>query len=403
MTPRTRRPSGVALLVALPAAVIAFAGGAVAQEPASPPDPSQGEVSLPAAAADWTASLVIDRGDVGIWTIGCFPLLPQYGCPEVIGLDDEGRVQVLVSYSGKWTPNSWVHDGKWLGGLAFGELDPRVSGAELYTGGQKGNLYQLTASPQGVLDARRIAWFPGRELHTLVVEPGRAAGDGALLAFTRPGALYRVTPTGAHGRFESELVQELAGRVRDALVIPPAAGSPPSNATVSRAGQLALLEMMDDGPRWTVIHQAPMGMGRIAVRGMVPGDPLVLYTTLDDGRVLRHQRSTSGSWSTETIYLGPQGPRGIASGRFHADPAVETVAVFGYSARVQLLTRNPGGWDVETLFIDRDKGHWLEAAELDGRNSTDELLASGYGGRLVLLARPPGYGRDGIATAPAQR
>ena len=108
----------------------------------------------------------------------------------------------------------------------------------------------------------------------------------------------------------------------------------------------------------------------------------------------RHER-LGDCWESEVVYLGPQGPRGIAAGRFHADPEVETVAVFGYSAKVELLSRRTGGtWEVETLFVDRDKGHWLCTAELDGRNATDELLASGYGGRIVLLSRPPGYGLD---------
>ena len=83
----------------------------------------------------------------------------------------------------------------------------------------------------------------------------------------------------------------------------------------------------------------------------------------------------------------------IAAGRFHQDPKVETVAVFGYSGKVQLLSRIEGKWKVETLFQDTDKGHGLAVAELDGRNNTRELLSSGYSGRIVMLARPAGYGR----------
>jgi hypothetical protein len=79
---------------------------------------------------------------------------------------------------------------------------------------------------------------------------------------------------------------------------------------------------------------------------------------------------------------------------------VETVAVYGYAGKVQLLTRGEKGWSVETLFVNDRKGHWLCAAELDGRNATDELVASGFGGRVVLLARPPGYGLEGVATDP---
>ena len=86
------------------------------------------------------------------------------------------------------------------------------------------------------------------------------------------------------------------------------------------------------------------------------------------------------------------GRRGIVAGRFHADPQTESIAVFGYSKKVQLLTRERGSWRVETIFEDVDKGHWLAVGELDGRNATDEIILSGYGARVVLLARPPGYG-----------
>ena len=142
-------------------------------------------------------------------------------------------------------------------------------------------------------------------------------------------------------------------------------------------------------------------MGRLALRRHAPpGSPAVLYATCDDGVVLRLEEGAEGAWRTETIYAGPQGPRGIAAGRFDADPARETVATYGYGMRAQLLTRTEGGWKAEDLFEDRDKGHWMCAAELDARNGTDEILLSGYGKRVVLLFRPPGYGLPGVATDP---
>jgi len=386
------------------ASLLAWALAACASPPApidGPPpgptaggDPSQGVVPL-SAQVGWEAFLALDNQPTGVWTVDSFPVFPQYGCPEVVGLDDQGRCHVLVSYSGKWTPTTVAHDGKWLGGLAHGDVDPRVAGAELYVGGQKGNLYQVVAWPSGALDCRRIAEIPGREIHTLVagdLDPSRAGVE--LLGFTSPGALYLVRPSGEHGTFELELLQELPGRVRDAKLLPADGGAPQQIATVSRAGRLALLRLGPAGPEWTTVHEAAMGMGRLAVRPPGPGRELVLYTTLDDGRILRHERKPSGEWVSAAIYLGPQGPRGIAAGRFDADAEVETVAIFGYSGAVELLSRRPDGWRAETIFVDRDKGHWLAAAELDGRNATQELLASGYGARIVVLARPPGYGRS---------
>lgn len=365
-------------------------------EVGAPPeeDPAKAEIPLPAEAG-WGAFLLLDNESTGIWTVEPHQVFEQYGCPEVVGLDDLGRCWVLVSYSGKWTPLETVHDGRWLGGLAHGDVDPRVAGSELYTGGQKGNLYQVVPHPHGALDCRLIAHLSGREIHTLLAGDLDPRSPGSeLLVFTRPGGLFRVSPTGSHGTFEVEPLQPLDGRIRDALLLPESAGQPPAIATVSRAGRLELLRIAEDGPRWVTLYADPMGMGRVTLRPARADEPVVLYASHDDGRILRLERGAADDWSVETIYLGPQGPRGIAAGRFDPDPAVETVAVFGYSGEVELLTRGESGWRAETIFRDRDKGHWLATAELDGRNATREILCSGYGGRIAMLVRPPGDGRE---------
>ncbi|MHC4955629.1 MAG: hypothetical protein ACYTGZ_17395 [Planctomycetota bacterium] len=347
-------------------------------------DPREGRVVLPGQSG-WDASLVIDNNGVGIWTVNSFQVFKQYACPEVVGLDNDGRCHVLVSYSGRWTPITAVHDTKWLGGLAFGDVDPRTEGSEIYVGSQRGNLYQIVAYPHTALDNRLIAHFRGREIHTIVagdLDPRTKGRE--LFVFTRPGGLYRITPTGRDGKWVTTHLQDLPGRIRDARIV----GD--SIATVSRTGRLALLRVTTAGLKWETVYKSAMGMGRIAY---TPERPNVLYTTHDDGRILRHERGAAG-WKTATIYLGPEGPRGVAAGRFDADANVETVAVFGYSGKVQLLTRKEQGWQVETLFQDSDKGHWLAVAEVDGRNATRELISSGYSGRIVLLSRPAGYGRS---------
>ena len=354
-------------------------------------DPTKNEVPLPAGAG-WNASLVIDNGEVGIWTVKSFQVFEHLACPEIVGVDNDGRCHVMMSYSGKWTPVSIIHDGKWLGALTHGEVDPRFEGAEIYTGSQRGHIYQALAYRETVLDSRLIARIPGREIHTMVagdLDPRTPGSE--VLVFTRPGALYRLTPDGKDGRFTLTHLEDLPGRVRDAAVVP--GPGPATVVTVSRTGKLRLLQITKHGPEWKTIYAASMGMGRIAIAERRSGKPIVIYTTHDDGRILRHEGTVGGAWHTETIYLGPQGPRGIAAGRFDADPDTETVAIFGYSKRVELLTKRADGWKSETLFTDRDKGHWLGVAEVDGRNATRELIASGYGSRIVLLSRPPGYGR----------
>jgi hypothetical protein len=353
------------------------------------------------APADWDAYLLIDNEEVGIWTVKAFQIFEHYASPEVVGLDDQGRCWVLASYSGKWIPQSVIHEKKWLGGLAHGDVDPRIPNNELYTGGQKGNLYQVVAYSNGMLDYRLIASFPGMEIHTILagdLDPSSAGHE--LLIFTRPGNLYMVTPTGPHGTFESKHIQSLSGRVRDALVLPEEAGSAPEIATVSRAGELALLRLSRGKPEWRTVHKIEMGRGRIALKPVHPGKPLVMYTSADDGRIYRHERLPGGKWKTDPIFMGPQGPRGIVAGRFDVDPGKEAVAIFGYSGKVHLLSNREGSkdpWRVETIFLDRNKGHWLAAAELDGRNATQEIIGSGYGGRIFMLARPPGYGRPDLA------
>ncbi len=355
-------------------------------------EPWKGEVPLEAMGG--FDAYLVHAGDVGIWTVKCLPIFERYGCPQIVALDDRGRCTILNSYSGKWTPTVAVQDGQWLGGIAHADVDPRRLGKELYVGGKRGNIYQVWPHPQGGFDANVVGYLPGKEIHTLVAgDLDRSRPGLELIAFTRPGGLYAIEPSGDAGTsFTCRLLQELPGRIRDAVILDADEGASPVVATVSRAGEVALLRFETGKPTWTVIYRTEMGLGRIAVKPSGPRDSPVLYVTADDGRILRLQREQDGSFSPEVVFAGPQGPRGLVAGRFDEDPNTETLAVFGYSRKVQLLTREADGWRVETIFEDLDKGHWLAAAELDGRNATDELIASGYGSRVILLARPPGFG-----------
>lgn len=232
--------------------------------PASP-NPAHAEVPLPASAG-WNATLVLDNNGVGIWTVEAFQIFPQTGTPEIVGLDDLGRVQVCTGYSGKWTPTTVVSDGKWLGGLAHGDVDPRIAGEETYTGSQQGNLYQVVAWPHGILDYRLIAHLPGREIHTILAGDLDPASPGPeLIVFTRPGGVYRVTPSGAHGTFETRQLMEYDGRVRQALPWPAEAGETPPIVTVSHNGRLELLRLTESGPQWRTLYEDSMGLGRVAL------------------------------------------------------------------------------------------------------------------------------------------
>lgn len=360
-------------------------------------------MQLPALSG-WNASLVLDQGPVGIWTVAEVQAFPAFACPEIAALDDLGRLHLLWSYSGKWTAVTTVNDGKWLGGFVHADLDPRLPGPEIYTGSQNGNIWQVTTHQTLFCSSRLIAQIPGREIHTLVGGDLDLETPGSeLLAFTNPGGLYLLRPAAKGEGWDTTSLGDLPGRIRDAALLPTEAGKPREIATVGRHGKFETLTIEAGVPTWSTIHQTSMGMGRLSLKQGATVQSVIVYTVADDGRVWRHERDALRAWHTDLIYVGDQGMRGCAAGRFDADPTVETVAVYGYFRRVELLSKRDDGWHVETLFIDRDKGHWLAHGEFDGRNGTDELVATGYSGRVVLLSRPPGYGLPGVLCRPQER
>lgn len=359
-------------------------------------DPAEAPVSL-GSMAGWDAFFV-HQSDVGVWTVRIAPVYSHYGSPQIVALDDKGRCTILSPYSGRWTSAIATQDGTWLGGITHADVDPRRKGAELYVGAKRGNIYQIVSHVHGGFDSNVIAHIPGREVHTLVAADLDPTTIGVeLLAFTNPGGLYLLTPEGASGSgFTCRQLEDLPGRVRDAALVRigglsegEAGAAQPGVLTVSSDGSLSLLRLSAGRPEVQTWYRTGTGLGRLAVRPCTSSENLVAFVTADDGRIIRIERSADGDVLDEVIFAGPQGPRGIAVGRFHEDPAMEAVVIFGYSGLVQLLTRKGGSWSDEVIFRDLDKGHWLTAGELDERNSTEEIIISGFSGRVVLLCRPP--------------
>lgn len=400
-------------------AIAAPAPSAASAVPAAKLDPSKEEIRLPALGG-FEAQVVIEN-DVGIWTCGPIKTFPRYGCPEVFGLDDKGRIIVAWSYSGKWTPVVALDDKEWLGALADCDLDPEIPGREWYTGGKRGNLYRLGFHDDTTVDQQRVARFPAEEIHTLVGGEldGNHPGE-ELLVFTLKGDVYSMSKS--ENVLASKRIADTGGRVRQALVLPgsefdpknPSGAGHPWMIAALRSGRVLLLRLVGDTLEQRVVVDEAMGFGRVAIKpDWKPGEPYVVYATRDDGVILRLEgrpedprpatqaggNSTGAAWKCEMIYAGPQGPRGVAAGHFSADPSIETVVIFGYSSKVEMLSRKAGeAWKAETIFEDREKGHWISTCEVDGRNSTDEIVCSGYGSRVILLSRPPGYG---LSTIPA--
>ena len=370
----------------------------------SPADSSSGNpakefVLLPGAADGWRASLLLDNDPDGVWRMEPLQVFPQYATPEVVGLDDQGSCWIMVSYSGKWTPTRLLHDQQWLGAICQADVDADVFGNEIYVGGKKGVLYQVRSYADGGVDARRIAFIPGREIHTLIAGDVDPRNPGAeVLVFTRPGGLYRLTPNQVSNSNPSAVaagdewtvthLTDLGGRIRDARLL----SDGRTMVTAARSGEISILRIDRTGLKWSQIYSQDVGFGRLAV-----ASDRLIYSSGDNGRVFRHQQQSDGSWQTTTIYSGPLGPRGLVCGQFDPDANKETVAVFGYSGRVELLTEANGEWTAQTLFTDRARGHWLSVLEIDGRNNTREILLSGYGARMVLLAANPGTGVEEAA------
>ena len=363
----------------------------------------------PLAAADgWTAHRIHD-GSGGVWYARVDDVVPDYGAPDVLLGDDDGNVTLLSVYSGNWTARRVNPDGQWLAPSRAADVDPRVPGPEIYAAGRAGNVHRLRLVEEGGgrfrLESVEIAHVANEEFHTVIADDLDPSTDGdELLVFGISGDVYRLDPSLRDGDpqgsiFTLRRVAELGGRVRDAVVWRPRDGSRVRIIGVSRSGDVLAMTLGAEGLQTEVLAHEPMGLGRIARRSPRDAQPDVFYVTRDDGVVLRFELGAGGGPPRrEVIFAGSQGLRGIVAGRFHTEAERESVAIYGYGGRVQLVSRaGDGRWQVETIHEAPAQGHWLASGELDGRNDTDELIATGFAGQVVLLAREPGAGLPGAA------
>lgn len=365
------------------------------------------ELPLPARHG-WLAAQ-LHQSDKGIWYAHAAKVVEAYAAPELIAADDHGRLILLTVYSGRWTMHSVNPDGQWLAPSRPADVDPRIPGREVYCAGKAGNVHRVWTEPRpfGRFELRsvEIGHAAGEEFHAVLagdLDPARRGDE--LLAFGLSGVVYELTaaPAAEGGdKFGMRKLADIAGRVRDALILPREGDGATRILAVSRSGHLFELQLHDGQLSQRALAQETSGLGRLALAPRGKGDPLVVYATRDDGLLLRFMATTAGAWQREPIFAGPQGLRGVAAGRFFADPQREAVATFGYGKEVHLISRLPGQpWQAESIYTDQDQGHWLTVGEFDGRNGTDEIVATGFGGRVVLLSRPVGYALPGVATPP---
>lgn len=372
--------------------------------PAAVPAPADGlpAGSLLSVRDGWEARAWLDQGTTGVWTVQCLDVVPDYAGPEVVAVDDKGRLHILFTYSGRMYQWQVVEDREWLGGVWLADVDPSIPGPELYTGGRRGNLYQIVWKPWAAFSATTPCHVNG-ELNNVVAadfEPSRPGNE--LLGFLHPRGIVRFRPENG---FAPEEVNADAIRLRDAAVFRD--GDRDAAIVASRDGTLGVLRAGDDGRyRIDVIAKRSNGFGRVTKSPWTENGSPVFFAGNDDGSVLRITRDATGRFVARDIWLGTRGVRGVAADVFGDDPSRETVAVFGYGREVVLLERGADGrFAGTTIFTDREKGHWICAGELDDRNSTRELVCCGFGGRVVVISRAPGFGRAEPASpaAPAER
>jgi ABC-type transport system substrate-binding protein len=364
-------------------------------------DPKDGEVPMP--AGDGWRAWSIHASASGVWYALVDKVVDAYGANDVVVTDDKGGHVLLTVYSGKWTPHQVVPDGQWLAPSRSADVDPRVPGRELYAAGKGGSVHQITRLPQPfgrfLPQSVEIGHAAGEEFHAVIAADLTPLTPGdELLAFGITGAVYQLVPERDGAGFAMVRRAQAAGRVRDTVVVAGSAGQPATIFGASRSGDLLAMRLVGDALEVRSVLRESSGLGRVARRtgGGTAGE--VLYVTRDDGLLLRVAIAADGRVQREAIFAGPQGLRGVASGRFFADPATEAVAVYGYDKEVHVVHRTGAEpWRVDVAFAGEHQGHWLAVGELDGRNGTDELVATGFGGQVVLLARPPGYALPGAA------
>ncbi|MEM7516087.1 MAG: hypothetical protein AAF368_04070, partial [Planctomycetota bacterium] len=330
---------------------------------------------------------------VGVRAVNVAELFNQFAGPEVIALDERGQSHVLVGASGRRTRLTVLEDGTWLRGLAVGDIDGRIPGDELYVSSGSGRVFQIVAHNEGIVDGRFVANMDGREVHTLVAGEFDSKHEGEeLLAYTEPGGAYLLTPRDDRDGFEARLLDVSLGRIRDAVLVPNPGSTVTIVACASRAGTVEIHALRDGEIERGSIHRTESGRGRIALaQGRFEGDPLVLYSTCDDGRVFRHEQIQGMNWRSEMIYRGEKGLRGLVSGDFlPGEGSPECIAIFGSSEGVKLLVQDGAAeWSAVPIFEEAGRGHWLSSAELDGTNDTEELLLASDSGRVVMLTRVP--------------
>ncbi len=327
-------------------------------------------------------SVVCYQARAAIERIRCGRIDAAETLPQAVSVDQAGDA-VLVRF-GADTPRSEVlyQNGTELTGLAIGDADPSVPGAEIYVGGFEqdpggqehgGHVVQLVPGREP-----REVWRGGAYVHSIEI-----AGPRALLVSTYAGEIHLVELGGADRLLWADArgADVERPKIKDAgLLVDPAGGARHEALVAFKTGRLLWIDLAHPETA-RIVHDETGGLSRVT-----PDPEGGAYVTGYFGRLL-HVRRAGGEWRIEVLDQEGQdsGLRGAVLGSFPADGTVAHLVVFGFHKLVRALVPRNGVLDPVTLHVDLDRGHAIEAADLVPGNGADELLVGGYSKRVTLL------------------
>lgn len=387
----------VARIAAAAASVVAVVAVVTASACGSPRDVSADAAT--GAPVVWTATTVW-TGDGKVECVRTGDADPLSPGPEVVGVDDRGRV-IVVRFPEARAEVVFQHTAR-LTGLLVADVDPSVAGAEIYAGGHLegetgGAVFQIVLG--GSTPRTRLVYRGDAFVHAMGCAPPAAPGGSPQLVVTDYAAQVRLaTPAPGGDVWPARLLHTepptdvVEGTEMKDVVVGRIGGRGPRTAFIAVKSGRGIVLDLDDG----TVDVALVERGGIARAALDDAGRLWLAGT--EGRVLRVDGGPAG-WRVTPVFQDVAGLRGVVRGRFPVDGGVAPIAVFGYANACRALRPgSDGAWAATTLFEDEARGHWLAAADLVPGNAGDELALASYAGALRILVPSAAPRADGIRT-----
>lgn len=352
--------------------------------------------SAPEEGVVW-ASHVAWRGDGKVECVRVGDADAASAGPEVVGVDDVGRV-VVVRFPSMRGEEVWRHTAR-LTGLLVADVDPSVPGSEIYAGGHfegesGGAVFQVVLVP-GAPARVRLVHRGAAFVHAMArIEPARAGEPPQLLVADYAATVHLATPAPGAGPWPTRVVHvEPPTDVVEGTEMKDAVALGGRRAFVAvKSGRGVLLDLAAGTAE--AIHVEPGGIARAAA-----DDAGRLWLAGTAGRAVLLERGDFG-WRATPLFQDTDGLRGVALGSFPLAGGPARAAFFGYSRRCHLLRPvTPVAWEATPVLEHADRGHWLAAADLVPEAPGDELAIASYGGTVEILVsgRPPRAPADALS------